>query len=80
MLTSGDRSDIESGFRSLDIDVNGFLSMESVHTLFLGLGYGNSVYVSVDTLRTTAGRDALNLQETMELFAKVRCRCVQCVS
>lgn len=74
MITSGDRDDIQLGFDSLDIDVNGFLSMENVHALFLGLGYANEVdtYVSIDSLRKLAGRDALNLEETMELFGKVR--------
>jgi hypothetical protein len=77
-LTKGDVADIRLGFDSLDSSVNGILSMTDIHTLFLGLGFnaggGDIVvdsFVSAADLQTAAGgREALNVEETIELFAK----------
>jgi hypothetical protein len=76
-LTTGDMADIRLGLDSLDSSVNGVLSMADIHTLFLGLGFnagrGDIVdaFVSAADLQMTAGgREALNIEETIELFAK----------
>jgi hypothetical protein len=76
-LTKGDVADIRLGFDSLDSSVNGVLSTTDIHTLFLGLGFnaggGDIVdsFVSAADLQTAAGgREALNVEETIELFAK----------
>jgi hypothetical protein len=77
-LTTGDMADIRLGLDSLDSSVNGVLSMADIHTLFLGLGYiassgGDIVdaFVSAADLQMAAGgREALNIEETIELFAK----------
>jgi hypothetical protein len=75
VLTSGDVADVRLGFDSLDVNVNGFLGIEDIHTLFLGLGYAavdgrNDNFLSVDELRNAAGRDALTVEETMGLFGR----------
>jgi hypothetical protein len=76
VLTSGDVADIRLGFESLDVNVNGFLGIEDIHTLFLGLGYAavdgrSDKFLSVDELRNAAGRDSLTVEETMGLFGRV---------
>jgi hypothetical protein len=77
-LTTGDLADIRLGFDSLDSSVNGILSMADIHTLFLGLGFnaggGSDIvkaFVTAADLQTAAGgRETLNVEETIELFAK----------
>lgn len=63
--------DIEEAFSALDTSFLGALSIENVHTIFLGLGY-QPESTTVEQLRLkSCGKETFSLQETEFLLKQV---------